>query len=760
MLRFGNDKQRNFRIVWIVATVFFAVECKHARVAAKSPPPQKSAARVVKETPKAAVVINSVCDKIISGDFKSAQEIVRKSAVPASKGLRRLRMVIDEYMAIKARRKESQNNAYKAQIAELKRLCRKGLSEDVSDIGKVFSVVIQALEYADEKGQKQALLEDPFVRETIRKAKTRAVEFESKGKWLDAYTVCYSKLAQIYKDNEAYSDYAEQLLDKADIAASLRNSSCETSRERYAGISKQMFINAVNLLDSSHVNIIDYRRMTIKGISCCKLLAEVMSNSHLDTAYEIRGTQLTAWSGALAAILDEVNRSPAGISKDKFINVFEEVLALNESHGVGTGLPRTLLIAKFAEGALSALDPYTVIYWPSQVQDFERSISNQFPGIGIRLSKEEGLIKVVGVLPNTPAYNSGLEVGDVIKAVDGIETVNMSSNCAVKRITGPAGTKVTLTIRRPVEDKTLDITMSRANIVVPSIHGWQRTKTGPAVPARIRPKAGTIQSRASLWPAFGGWLYMIDSYNKIGYVRITSFNSRTAHDFEKVLGQLEAKGLKGLILDLRSNPGGLLNSAVEIADKFIEEGLIVRTQPRFGMATYASAHKEKTHPNYPIVVLINRFTASASEIVAGVLQDPKYNRATLVGERSYGKGSVQSITSYPGGGAQLKYTAAYYHLPSGQRIENREVVKKRSGKDWGISPNPNVKLRSDELRRLTDVQKANELLVKADHNNNNAFSRPKQYSSRETIDADPQLAIGLLVLKSKMIRSGCTLTLN
>jgi len=435
------------------------------------------------------------------------------------------------------------------------------------------------------------------------------------------------------------------------------------------------------------------------------------------------------------------------VSKDKLINVLEEVLALNESRSVGMGLPRALLIAKFAEGALSALDPYTVIYWPNQVQDLERSITNQFPGIGIRLSKEEGLIKIVGVLPNTPAYDAGLEVGDVIEAVDGIETVNISTNCAVKMITGPEGTKVTLTIRRPVEHKTRDITMSRANIMVPSIHGWQRAETASAVPARIE-------------PAFDGWLYMIDSYNKIGYVRITNFNSRTAQDFEEVLGHLEAEGLKGLILDLRSNPGGLLKSAVEIADKFIEEGLIVRTQPRLGMATYAAAHKEETHPNYPIVVLINRFTASASEIVAGVLQDPKYNRATLVGERSYGKGSVQSITGYPGGGARLKYTAAYYHLPSGQRIENREVVKKRNGEDWGISPNPNVKLRSDELRKLTDVQKANELLVRADHSNNSALGSEKRYSSQETIDADPQLAIGLLVLKSKMIRSGHTLTFN
>lgn len=735
MFRFDEAKRRSFRAVWITAAVFLAFECEHAKVVAKRPPSQKSAEWAIKETPKAAVVIDSVCDKILRGDFESAQQTVRRSAFPASKGLRQLRMLIDEYMAIKARRTASQNNAYQAQMDELKRLRRKGLSEDVNDISKVFSVVIQALEYAEGEGQKQTLLRDPFLRETISKAKTRAAEFESKGKWLDAYTVCYSKLAQIHKDNEAYLDYAEQLVDKADIAASLRNSSCETSRERYAGIRKQMFISAVDLLDSSYVNIIDYRRMTVKGISRCKLLAEVMSNSYLDTEYEIRNTQFAAWSGALAAIMDEVNQSPADISKDKLINVFEEVLALNESRGVGMGLPRALLIAKFAEGALFALDPYTVIYWPNQVQDLERSITNQFPGIGIRLSKEEGLIKIVGVLPNTPAYNSGLEVGDVIEAVDGVETVNMSSNCAVKMITGPEGTKVTLTIRRPVEDETRDITMSRANIMVPSIRGWRRTETG-------------------------NWLYMIDSYNKIGYVRITNFNSRTARDFEEVLGQLETKGLKGLILDLRSNPGGLLKSAVEIADKFIEEGLIVRTQPRFGMATYAAAHREETHPNYPIVVLINRYTASASEIVAGVLQDPKYNRATLVGERSYGKGSVQSITSYPGGRARLKYTAAYYHLPSGQRIENREVVKKRNGEDWGISPNPNVKLRSDELRKLTDVQKANELLVRADHSNNNALGREKQYSSQETIDADPQLAIGLLVLKSKMIRSGYTLTFN
>jgi len=494
-----------------------------------------------------------------------------------------------------------------------------------------------------------------------------------------------------------------------------------------------MFIKAVDFLDSEYVSIVNYQAMTIKAVNRCKLLAEVISNSDIETRYKIQNTRYEGWSNALTAILDEVNESPADISKDKFKDVFEQVLVLNESPHLGIGLPPALLIAQFAKGALSALDPYTVIYWPSQAQDFEKAVSNQFSGIGIKFSKQKGLAKVVSVLPDTPAHKSELHAGDIIMAVDGIEMKDISSDCAVKRITGAEDTKVTLTIRPFDKDETRDITLERARIIVPSVYGWQQTETGK-------------------------WSYVIDGPDKIGYVHISSFNSGTADDFESVLCQLEENGLQGLILDLRSNPGGLLSAAIEIADNFIEEGLIVRTQPRYGTATYACAHKEKTHPNYPVVVLINRFTASASEIVAGVLQDPKYSRATLVGERSYGKGTVQSITSYPGGGAQLKYTAAYYYLPSGQRIENREAVKEQSGKDWGISPNLNLTLRNGELEKPTDMQKANELPVKADPDN--ALSNEKQCSSQKTIDADPQLAIGLLVLKSKMIQCGYRLTLN
>jgi carboxyl-terminal processing protease len=589
MLRFGSGKHRSFRAAWIVATVFLAVGPNRTEAGPNKPLHSQTKASVAGQTLQDAVVINSACDKILRGDFESAQEIVSKSTVPDSKGLRELRKVIDEYMAIKKKRKALQHKRYQTQINKLKKLRQKGFSDDANDISKVFSIVLKTLEYADNK-QRQAMLRDSLIMRTVQKVKVKAAEFEAKGKWLDSYTTCYSKLKQIYKDKKVYSDYAEQLLEKADILASLQDSPCETCEERYGGIKKQMFINAVDILDSSYVNIIDYCRMSIKGIDRCKLLAEVMSKLGVDNEYKITNAQYVAWLAALEKTVNEINQSQTDIGKEEFVDVFNKVLAMNESSQAGMALPATLLIAQFAKGAMSGLDPYTVIYWPSQAQDFEKAVSNQFSGIGIKFSKQKGLAKVVSVLPDTPAHKSGLQTGDIIMAVDGVETKDISSDCAVKSIAGPEETKVTLKIRPFDEDETRDITLERARIIVPSVHGWQQTETGK-------------------------WLYVIDGPNKIGYVRISSFNSRTADDFESILCQLEENGLKGLILDLRSNPGGLLSAAVQIADKFIREGLIVRTQRRFGMSTYISAHQEGTHGDYPIVVLINPFKEVMAKVV-------------------------------------------------------------------------------------------------------------------------------------------------
>jgi carboxyl-terminal processing protease len=168
--------------------------------------------------------------------------------------------------------------------------------------------------------------------------------------------------------------------------------------------------------------------------------------------------------------------------------------------------------------------------------------------------------------------------------------------------------------------------------------------------------------------------------------------------------------------------------------------------------SFEMAHKSGTHPNYPLVILINSNSASASEIVAGALADPMYNRAILVGERTHGKGSVQGITHYPGGGAQLKYTMAYYHLPSGQRVKSREEVEKQGTKDWGVSPHVQVELRSDELRKMLDVQRDNDVLVQATRDQ----SRPalNKHTVEETLRADPELATGVLLVKTKLVEAG------
>jgi len=489
--------------------------------------------------------------------------------------------------------------------------------------------------------------------------------------------------------------------------------------------------------------------MANKAIERCKLLAEVLGTSSrfADDSNSAGGVgsavaagmrdpkKLEVWSSILDGLDDRVkaiSKRPGGFGKTAFLDILEKVLTLNKRT---VSLPEPVLISQFAEASLSALDPYTVVIWPKQIQDFEQMMTNEFMGIGIEISKRKGQLTVSSLLLDTPASHSTLDAGDVIEAVDGLETKDMSLGCAAKKIKGRAGTTVDLRVRRSsedksVEDKVFDVTITRGRITVPTVRGWQRTKAGK-------------------------WLYMVDQKNKIGFVRLTSFSGDTAPGLEKVLLQLESEGLRGLILDLRWNTGGLLDSAVNVADKFIDEegGLIVKRRAGFGRKPtydYELAHRKGTHPNYPLVILINGSSASASEIVAGALADDRYERATLVGTRTHGKGSVQGITGYPRNRAQLKYTMAYYHLPSGQRVESQKTVKKEGRKDWGVGPDVKVELRSDEVKKMFEVQRSNDVLVRADHDD--ADKSAKKVTIEETLASDPQLAVGLLIVRSKLLQ--------
>jgi len=700
-------------------------------------------------------VIGQACKLIYEGQFDAADKLIKQSSnnnpTQLGKAVPRLSQLVDQYKSISQERQLAQEAAYAEVLTELEKFQVPAEANDVNDANatdkntSILSVIARTSEFADET-QKKQLLSDPFVKEAMQKAIDKAAEYEVEGKWLEAYINCYGWLVAIDPNNEGYSDYAQQLLDKATIAVAFEDSPCETSEERFLGVKEELFIRAINFLNSRYVSIIDYNDAAAKAIERCKLLAEVISTSSRlngDLKNDVKGStnmlkdhwepqKLAAWYTALTALLDETKSSSGGLTrldKSKFLDIFDAVLKLNEST---VNLPRPELISQFVEASLSSLDPYTVIVWPKQVKDFEQMMTSEFMGIGIEISKPKGLLTVASLLLDTPAFNSNLDAGDIIEEVEGVETKDMSLFCAAKKIKGPAGTKVKLKVRRPsedkkVEDKVFEVTITRDTIFVPTVRGWQRSNGGK-------------------------WLHMIDQKNKIGFVRLTSFSTDTAPGLEKVLLELESQGLRGLILDLRYNTGGLLDSAVAVVDKFVEDGVIVKRESGFGrMPIYETARKKGTHPNYPLVILINSNSASASEIVAGALADKRYERAILVGTRTHGKGSVQGITGFLGGGAQLKYTMAYYYLPSGQRVESRDAMEKLGRKDWGVAPDVEVELRSDELKKMMEIQRDNDVLVKANHNGTSDDSFKKR-TIEETLAADPQLAVGLLIVRSKLIQ--------
>jgi carboxyl-terminal processing protease len=621
-------------------------------------------------------------------------------------------------------------------------------------ITSVLAVVANAVEYADDR-QRHDLMTDPLVEQAIQKAIDKAAQLESEGRWLDAYArfgmwlkaidpnnVGYKEYADGLAEKAViaasvsggYKDYAEGLLEKAMIASSFEDSPCETSQQRYEGVSQRIFSRALHIVGTRYVHAVDYGQMAMQAVKRCRQLAEVLAILPPSKASAGAAVSLTppepnavkAWSSGLAALADQMKQSATGLNEKTFRGFFEKVLQLNQST---LKLPEGELIWHFVQASLESLDPHTVIVWPTEKTEFDKIITNEFAGIGVEISKPEGVLTIGGLLPDTPAYRAGLDAGEEIETVDGVPTKDMPLPCAVKKITGPKGTKVALTIRRSGEEKTREVTIVRDKIVVPTISGWQRTQEGK-------------------------WRYLIDPNDRIGYVRISSFSKETASDFEKVLRDLEKEGLRGLILDLRWNQGGQLDVALRIVDMFIKEGVILRVRPGLygGPAEGMRAEAEGTHPDYPMVILINEISASASEIVAGALADPKYKRAVLVGERTHGKGSVQSIEDRDLDGAEVKYTTAYYYLPSDQRVYSREEREKLGLKDWGVGPDVEVALRMDEVRAMVEAQRANDVLAQADRP---ATKEPiKRRTIQQFLEADPQLAIGLLVVKAELVQAG------
>jgi carboxyl-terminal processing protease len=344
-----------------------------------------------------------------------------------------------------------------------------------------------------------------------------------------------------------------------------------------------------------------------------------------------------------------------------FVDAVEQV----ESHYVRP-VDRRELLESALKGMLQNLDPHSSFINTSEWRQFKKQIEGRFGGIGIQvgMDPDANRLKVIAPMVGTPAYAGGILPGDLIMEIDGNSTEGMIPDKAVEVLTGRPGTQVTLTVLHEDEEKTEKITLSRAIIDVPSVLGDTRKPDD-------------------------SWDFMYDKENKIGYVRISSFIQNTTEELKKALVELKAEGMKGLVLDLRDNPGGLLGAAVEISDLFVSEGKIVSTKGRNTVTKTYEAQKEGTYEDFPIVVLVNQNSASAAEIVSACLQDNK--RARVVGQRTYGKGSVQNIIELEDGNSVLKLTVATYQRPSGKNIHRFKNAK--PSEEWGVSPDPGLEVK-------------------------------------------------------------------
>ncbi len=346
-------------------------------------------------------------------------------------------------------------------------------------------------------------------------------------------------------------------------------------------------------------------------------------------------------------------------------------------------LSRRELMEAAIEGMISKLDQHSNYIAPEDLEGFRTDVEAEFGGIGIHVSKpsKDQWLRVLSPIAGSPAYRSGILAGDVITHIGDQPTNEIEMKDAVGLIKGKLGTSVLITVRH-LDGKSEKIDVERQIVRVETVLGDRRRDDA-------------------------SWDFMLDPEKKIAYVRVTAFARHTTEELRKVLVKLQARQMRGLVLDLRSNPGGLLSAAIQISDMFVEKGRIVSTSGRNVENRSWDAHRRGTFSGFPMVVLVNNFSASASEIVAACLQD--HGRAIVVGQRTYGKGSVQNIIELERGRSALKLTTAQYLRPSGKNIHRFKGAKEDD--EWGVLPDPGWEVKQSlreavelaEWRRARDV---------------------------------------------------------
>ncbi len=424
------------------------------------------------------------------------------------------------------------------------------------------------------------------------------------------------------------------------------------------------------------------------------------------------GVSVSLTSSVLA---EKKNEESTGLPLNELRN-FSDIFARIKTDYVEDVDDKTLL-EHAIRGMLTGLDPHSTYLNPDEYKELKIGTTGKFGGLGIQVGMEDGFVKVISPIDDTPAFRAGLEAGDLIIRLNDKSVKGMTLNDAVKIMRGDPGTDIELTVIREGADKPLPFTVTRDIISVKS-----------------------VKSRI-LEPDYG-------------YIRISNFQSKTARDLVNEVSKLKKDNkneLKGLVLDLRNNPGGVLSAAADVSDAFIDNGMLVYTKGRINNSEFEFNAKPGDIMNgLPLVVLINGGSASASEIVAGALQD--HHRAVVMGSKSFGKGSVQTIQELRSGGA-VKITTARYFTPSGRSIQGEGItpdilLEKYEIKDSNDEASLSIK-EADLTHSISNPTKSQEAIKKAEEEGKKEDKEHPKLKASE----DFQLYEALLLLKGLNILS-------
>ncbi len=684
------------------------------------------------------------------GHFDQTGTLLRQaSEINKDPTLEKMTSWLSEFQVKQAHVTEQRRKEYQKLFDDTKKLEDAGYMVDAAD------AVARASRYADDRDK---FREEAWVKTAIDRTIALAADAERDGLWVRASRL-YGDLSAIEPNNSKWrtkindiasrrailaiyapDTYAEVL--KAETADSekarqLLNPELKPTtkpvdetlddtfkidwKDIHEGVKVDMLREALEDARENYYRDVSYADMLAGGLKSIDLL---VSTQGLEKTFPSLGdeTKRKAFEESLKLVRDQVAVPEGGLFGSDRRAVGKVVDALLEANRNSLALPDSVIIYQFANGAMAVLDPFTNVIWPYDLIDFNAQTQGEFTGVGIQIqNNDEGYIKVVTPLEDSPALRAGVQPDDVITHIDGKSGKGLSVDRAKKHITGPAGTIVNLTIRS-TDGSSRDVLLRREVIKTASVKGWTH-------------KPG------------GGWDFLLDPSNGVGYVRISNFTRDTGKELGAALRQIKTQDGRAVIIDLRTNPGGLLTAAAEVVDRFMDHGVIVSTKS-------ARVHSQSSPPlvaraqdddvkDMPLIVLVNQYSASASEIVSGALKD--HERALIVGERTFGKGSVQIVVPISDKTANLKLTTSHYYLPSGRCIHRED-----DSSEWGVEPNLTVEVTPEQMGEINRIRQQLDIL--RDAPSTQPTSMPAEFKTPEDylMASDPQLSTALLLLRMQL----------